>query len=162
MNELDFSFAYFVAMTTACRENKHQGWESLHMFEERKHWPHEHTFNFSYGSLNVKKNYQQNTFAPQQVYKTFNLHFYFLFSGGVKQQRDEELRASVVHWTWDPFTEPPTNRDINALLTQTSPKSSEVFEKTVLEQCKWNCYCSRFWGWSRMMCHVLPTHNATW
>ncbi len=55
MNELDFSFAYFVAMTTACWENKRQGRESLHMFEEQRHWPHKHTFNFSYGSLNVKK-----------------------------------------------------------------------------------------------------------
>lgn len=37
MNELDFSFAYLVAMTTACSENKHRGQASIHMFEEWRH-----------------------------------------------------------------------------------------------------------------------------
>ncbi len=165
MNELDFSFAYFVAMTTACRENKHQGRESVHMFEERRHWPHEHTFIFSYGSQ-CKKNINKTIHLLHNRFIKHLIYIFKLFFRRRKTETDkEELRASVVHQSWDLFTEPPTLRDINALLAQMSPKSSEVFEKrlgSVLGQCKWNCYCSRFWGQSRMTCHVLPTHNATW
>lgn len=91
MNELDFSFAYFVAMTTACRENKHQGRESVHMFEERRHGPHEHTFIFSYGSLNVKKIINKTIHL---LHNRFIKHLIYIFKLFFRSSKTADIKKS--------------------------------------------------------------------